>query len=225
VGLVFIGAVFARVPHINGWGLWEVVLIYACMTIGQGCSELFAEGTWHLSSLVNRGEFDRMLVRPLPVVLQVCSYRVGMNAFGTLSVGGVLLVTALAKLEVAWTPARVVLAALVFLSALVIKVCLTITSNASAFWLGGTVSTFAGAVDQLGDLTRYPMTIYGAGLRLVLSTAVPFAFVGFFPASFVLGHGPNAWLGLLTPIVAAWCVLATVMIFRRGMRRYEGSGN
>lgn len=225
VGLVFIGAVFAKVPHINGWGLWEVVLMYSMMTIGQGCSELFAEGSWDLPMLVNRGELDRMLVRPYPVILQVCSFRLGMNAFGTLAVGIALLVTALARLHVHWTPARAAIALLVFASALVVKVSLTVIANASAFWLRGTISTFAAGADQLGDLTRYPLTIYGVGLRAFLSTAVPFAFVGFFPAAWVLGHGQSAWAGLLTPLAAAYCATVAVLAFRSGLRRYDSSGN
>lgn len=224
-GLLLIATIFARVPRIHGWGVWEVVLIFGMMVLAQGASELLAEGTWGLAGLINRGELDRMLLRPYPCLLQVCSSRVGMNAFGNLTVGGGLLGTALAHLDVAWTPGRVALAAVLLPSALLIKVSLTVVANSTSFWLRGAINTFAAGLDQLGELTKYPLSIYSVGLQAVLATALPFAFIGFFPVSAFLGHGRLAWVGLLTPVVAAWCVLLAVAVFRRGLRRYDSAGN
>jgi ABC-2 type transport system permease protein len=31
-------------------------------------------------------------------------------------------------------------------------------------------------------------------------------------------------VGLLTPVVAAWCLLLGALVFRRGMLRYESTG-
>jgi len=54
---------------------------------------------------------------------------------------------------------------------------------------------------------------------------VPFAFVSFFPVAVLLGRGGSARLGLLTPAVAVYWVLAARWAFNRGLRRYEGAGN
>ncbi|WP_233605962.1 ABC-2 family transporter protein [Micromonospora sp. Llam0] len=78
------------------------------------------------------------------------------------------------------------------------------------------------------------MSVYTFGVRLVLVVGLPFAFVGFFPASAVLGAGGDdavragvgpTWLGWLTPLVAAYCVAVAALIFRAGLRRYESAGN
>jgi ABC-2 type transport system permease protein len=159
------------------------------------------------------------------VVLQICSSRFGMNSLGNLAVGGVLAGSALAHLPVRWTPAHALLAPLVFACAMLVKVALLVAANATSFWSTSPYNTFAIGMDHLGNLTRYPLSIYWSGLRAVLSTAVPFAFVGFFPASFILGHGGLAWLGLLTPVAAAYCVLLTLLVFRLGLRRYESTGH
>jgi ABC-2 type transport system permease protein len=224
-GVVLIATIFGRVPHINGWNVWEVVLVSGIMAFSFGVTALLAEGTWNLAWLVNQGELDRMLVRPYPVILQVCSVRVGMNAFGDLVIGSGLLIAALTHLHIAWTPQRVLLALLLFASGVTVKVALVIAANATSFWLPGPVNTFAASMDQVADLARYPITIYWVGLRAALCTVVPFAFVGFFPASYLLGHRDFGWVGLLTPLVAIYCVVLAIGVFRRGLRRYEGAGH
>ena len=225
VGLVFVATVFRRVPQVNGWSMWEVLFVFAMLILAQGTGELLAEGCWAIAGLVSTGELDRMLVRPYPVVLQICSSRFGMNALGNRAVGGSLGGVALAHLPVRWTPAHVVLSLLVFASAMLVKVALVVAANATSFWSASPNNTFAIGMDHLGNLTRYPLSIYWSGLRALLSTAVPFAFVGFFPASFVLGHGGLAWLGLLTPVAAGYSVALTLLVFRLGLRRYESTGH
>ena len=69
VGVVFLWAIFRSVPTINGWQLWDVVLIYGLVTVAEAASQLFAQGTWNLAWIVNSGELDPVLLRPLSPVL------------------------------------------------------------------------------------------------------------------------------------------------------------
>jgi len=225
VGLVFLGAVFARVPHLNGWDFADVVLIFALVVIAEGIGSLFFEGTWRLAWRVNQGELDYLLVRPYPVVLQVMSADVGLNGLGNLISGGILLGWSLNRVDVNWSAATVAAAAVLFGSAILIKLAINLATNASSFWLQGPFSIFALAMHQVGDLARYPLTVYTVGVRAALTLVVPFAFVSFFPASALLDRGEFSWVGWLTPLVAAYCLGMAALIFRRGLRRYEGAGN
>ncbi|MER7005963.1 ABC-2 family transporter protein [Dactylosporangium sp. NPDC000555] len=78
--------------------------------------------------------------------------------------------------------------------------------------------------NQAGDLARFPISVYPLALKAALGFALPFAFVSFFPVSFLLGHG-QAWVGLLTPLIGAYCLVVSGWIFSRGLRRYESAGN
>jgi ABC-2 type transport system permease protein len=60
---------------------------------------------------------------------------------------------------------------------------------------------------------------------IVLAIAIPFAFVSVFPISWLTSHGGAAWIGLLTPLVAAYCVTVALFVFRRGLLRYESAGS
>jgi ABC-2 type transport system permease protein len=40
-----------------------------------------------------------------------------------------------------------------------------------------------------------------------------------------MGGGTSAWVGLLTPLVAVYCLSFAWLVFSRGLRRYESAGN
>jgi len=224
VNLIFLSAIFAQVPAIHGWTFWAVVSMFALVAIAEGVGSFFFEGTWRLAWAINQGGLDYALVRPYPVVLQVTGAEIGVNGLTNMITGGVMLGVALAHLDVDWSPLRTGLAVLILLSAVAVKVAINLATNAVTFWLSNPTPLFAFAVHQVGDLARFPLSIYPLVLKATLGFVVPFAFISVFPMSFLLGTS-SAWLGLLTPLVAAYCVGMALLIFKRGLRRYESAGN
>jgi ABC-2 type transport system permease protein len=225
VNLVFLSALFAKVPTLNGWSFWAVVAMFALVAIAEGVGSFFFEGTWRLSFMINQGGLDYLLVRPYPVVLQVSGAEIGINGLTNIVVGSLMLATALSHEDVSWSVWRVAFALLLLLSAVAIKVAINLATNACSFWMSSPNPLLAMAIHQVGDLARFPLGIYPMALKAVLGFAIPFAFISVFPVAFLLDTGSSAWLGLLTPLVAAYCVAVALTIFRRGLRRYESAGN
>jgi len=225
VGVAFLTAIFTKIPDLKGWTFWDILLIYAMVSITEGVTSLFFEGMWHLARSINQGELDYVLMRPYPVVGQVMGSQVGFHGLGTLVTGGILLGMGLAHTTIAWSPVTVALAVVLLVSGVVVRVAIALATNAVSFWIAGPFSVFAYAMHQVGDLARYPITIYAMGVRLAIGLAIPFAFGSFFPMAFLLDHGNAAWVGLLTPLVAGYCVVVAWWAFRRGLRRYESAGN
>lgn len=110
-------------------------------------------------------------------------------------------------------------------SGVVIRMAIPVASNAAGFWLRAPYPMFAEAIYQVGELTRYPLTIYGVAVKVLVAVLVPFAFASFFPAAWVLDKGGYAWMGLLTPLVAVISAVAAYRIFQLGLRRYESTGH
>ncbi|WP_433294685.1 ABC transporter permease [Actinoplanes sp. CA-030573] len=225
VNIVFLAALFAKVPEINGWTFWSVVMMFGAVALAEGVGSLFFDGMWSLAWQINRGDLDYFLVRPYPVALQSSSTNVGINGLSNILVGGLMIGAGLAHSDVVWSPWRVTAGVLLLISAVVIKVSINLATNAASFWLASPSPLFAFALHQVGDLARFPLSIYPFALKAVLGFALPFAFISFFPIAYVLDSGGSKWLGLLTPLVAAYCAGAAALIFRRGLRRYESAGN
>lgn len=224
VGLVFLSALFSRIPQLSGWTFHQVALMYAMVTVTEGVGSLFFEGMWRLAGSITTGELDYALVRPYPVALQVMGSAVGFNGLGNLLLGGLMIAVALPKADLPWSPGFALILLILFLSAIVIKLSISMATNAMSFWLAGPNPVFAYAVHQLGELARFPIGIYSAGVRLVLTVLLPLAFTSYYPVSFAAGSADRR-LGLLTPVVAAGCLLIGTGVFRRGLARYDSAGN
>lgn len=224
-GIVFIDAVFDRVPAINGWERAEVIVIFAMVVLAEGVVSLFGNGIWYLPWRANQGELDYTLTRPYPPLLQVMSYSVGLNGIGNLVVGTILMVWGLRRVDVDWTVGRIALAIIFFVCAVAIKQAITIISNATSLWFGAGSNSLAYGLHQVGDLARYPITVYSTVLKVVLTVFVPFAFISFFPAAAILDRGESAKIGMWTPAVAIAVSLAARSFFYRGIRRYESAGS
>ena len=224
-GLAFIWAIFQRIPDVNGWTFWQVVMMSALIYVTEGVGSLFFEGTWRLSYLVYSGQFDQVLVRPISPIVQVLAGAVGFNGLGNIVTGFVLIGIAMANVPVQWTPGRVLMLVILVVSAATIRVAINLASAASTFWIRSPWSMVPMFVHQLGDFAKYPITIYSFAVQALIVVAVPFAFVSFFPTAFVFGVEAWSLPGLLTPLVAIYAVVMAVWIFRVGLNRYESSGH
>jgi ABC-2 type transport system permease protein len=224
-GFLFIWTIFQRIPTINGWTMWQVVMMYALIFVTEGVGSLFFEGTWRLSNLVYTGQFDQMLVRPLSPIVQVLANAVGFNGLGNIVTGLVLIVIGILNTPVQWTPGRLLMLVILVASAATIRVAINLGSAASAFWIKAPWSMVPMFVHQLGEFAKYPITIYSVAVQALIVIAVPFAFVSFFPTAFIFGVEAWSIQGLLTPLVAIYSVVMAVWLFRVGLRRYESTGH
>jgi ABC-2 type transport system permease protein len=224
-GFLFIWTVFARIPNINGWTFWQVVMMYSLIFITEGVGSLFFEGTWRLSRLVYNGNFDQILLRPVSPIVQVLAGAVGFNGLGNIITGGMLLAVSLGNVGVAWTPGRALMLMILVASAATIRVAINLGTSATAFWIRAPWSMVPFFVHQLGEFAKYPITIYSLGVQAVVVLVIPFAFVSFFPTAYLFNIEAWSAIGLLTPLVAVYCLLVAIWVFRRGLRRYESTGH
>jgi ABC-2 type transport system permease protein len=224
-GLIFLWLIYARIPTIQGWSFGEVLFIYGMTFFTEGITSLIVEGFWMLGRMVHRGELDRYLVRPVPLPVQILGSAVGLHGIGPTVIGAALIGQALAHAPVLWTPARVAAALVLLISAIVIRCAIVIVPNAIVFWAPGVNSRVAVSVAEFGDFAKYPISIYGLGLQALVTLVVPFAFISFFPATYLFDKPDGARWGLLVPVVAVYSLIVTLAVWRRGLRRYESTGH
>ncbi len=224
LNLIFLSAVFGHVPAINGWSYAECVLISGLYAVIAGLSPLFLEGMWGLSWRVNQGQLDYPLVRPASVPAQVMGSQIGLHGLGDLLAGGAMIGWALTRLDIAWSAGTVVIGLILLVSAAVVHLSLITMFTLVTFWLPGPHPFVAITMHNIEDMVRYPLTIYGQTVRAVFTVLVPFAFVTYFPVAWLLGK-EFAFMGLLTPLVALYCLWLARTMFRRGLLRYDSSGH
>lgn len=224
LNLIFLTAIFGRVQALNGWSYAECVLISGIFGFIGGMGPLFFEGAWRTAWKVNSGGLDYPLVRPAPVPAQVISGAIGLHGAGDLLASGAIVGWALSRLDIAWSPWTVLMSLVILASSISLLGAIIVTANAASFWIPGPHPFFAVTLLNTGDMSRYPLSVFGMAVQAGLTLVVPFAFIGFFPAAWLLDK-QHGWIGLLTPVVAVAWILIARAIFRRGLLRYESAGH
>ena len=224
LGFIFLWVLYENIHEINGWQLWEIVLLYAMIYFTEGVGSAFFDGIWVIGMYVNRGEFDRMLLRPIPPLTQVLGSGVGMNGFGNLIMGSILIIQSLRRLHIQWNLIKAGFTLLLLISAVVIRASINIVANSASFWIKANNNSLAYMTHSVGDLAKYPLSVFPAAVKAVICVAVPYAFVSYFPVSYLLGK--DGWiLGMCTPLAAVLCMVIAACVFYRGLGLYESVGN
>jgi ABC-2 type transport system permease protein len=217
------------VPDLGGWTAREVAFLYGLATVPFALSDVVVSPVERLSHHVREGTFDRLLLRPVPSLVQICANEFELRRAGKLLPNLAVLVWAVGSVDVAWSAATMARLALALAGGTVIYSALWVLSAASSFWL-------VAAQEATNSLTyggefanEYPLHLYRGWIRAVLGWGVPLAFVAYVPAVRILG-APNPlglpdWLYLLTvPVAAALCGVA-MLVWRLGVRHYQGTGS
>jgi ABC-2 type transport system permease protein len=224
-GFVFIWAIFQRIPQIEGWGLWEVALLYALVVIPRGLTELLCDGQWRLRLLVNRGEFDRLLVRPVSPLVQLLTQFYSIHGAGSVALGAIILGQSAAALGLKWGFAEWTLLVVTLANAVVLMGSINLMTNCIAFWEPSSSSSFPFMFQQLVDFSKFPLTLYSQFIQFVLTWIVPFAFVSYYPGMYLLGKPGSQWMAFATPLSGIGVALLAYGVWSWGLQRYQGTGS
>lgn len=225
-GMVVVWALFQQVATIAGWRLWEIAFLYGLTLLPRGLGDLLGEGVWGLRFLINQGEFDRMLLRPLSPLFQVTTHSlVSMYGLGNTLVGGALLWRAAGELHLMGDVGTLFLLLITLASATIMFILLGFLTNVDVFWSASPQSAVPSLVHELLEFTKFPLPIYHRSLQFLLTWLFPFALVSYYPSLVLLGKGEAQWwLAGSAPLAALGMGLITGWVWQRGLIRYQGVG-
>jgi len=225
-GFVFVWVVFAQIPSVAGWSFGEVGLLFALALIPRSLVTVLCDGPWLLGQLVNRGELDVLLVRPISPAVQVMTQLASVSGFGSLLLGGAILHWSIRMLGLDWSVWQWGFVALTIGSSTVLIGAIIFATNCTVFWNDSPNTSFAFLVQQTLEFVKFPLTLYGQVAQFVLTWVVPFAFVSYFPSLVLLERRDGSWwLGYGTPVAASVVVLGAALIWWRALRRYQSVGH
>jgi ABC-2 type transport system permease protein len=224
--LIFIWTLFRLIPEIEGWSVWEMALLYALYVIPLGLVELFYDGQWRLPQLVNLGEFDRILLRPISPALQVVTQIASVHGLGSVLVGSIVLIRALMNLQVSFAAWQYVFLLVTLINSTLLIGSLNFITNCIVFWEPAQSAPFPVFVQNMTELAKYPNNLYTGWVRILTTWILPLSFVSYFPAVLLLGKPEiSSWLSYLTPLTGPLMLAITFLVWRRALARYQGTGS
>ena len=220
----------SRFPSMNGWHWQEVFFLYALYMVAHTGNNLLFFTVGNVPDHVRDGDFDRFLVRPLDPLFQVIS-QPGQIWPDELIIALIFFAFAQGAVHLQWTVASATLLLLAFAGGSLIDFAVQLAVATLSFWVIR-LDTLRWVVMSLeSDFTRYPLSIYNRGVRIMLSYVFPFAFMNYFPATTLLhktaeaGSIINPALGWLTPVVGVVWFSGAYLFWRAGLNHYKGTGS
>ncbi|WP_194293913.1 ABC transporter permease [Streptomyces sp. RB17] len=226
---VAIMLMFSRVDALGGWSLPEVAFLYGLSGTAFGLADLVIGSMERLGRRVRDGTLDTLLVRPAPVLAQVAADQFALRRLGRVVQGLLVLTWAVARLDVDWTPLKLLLMPVALVSGCGIF-CAVFVAGAAFQFLASDASEVQNAFTYGGGtLLQYPPTVFAKELVRGVTFVLPLAFVNWLPATYVLGRsyplGLPGWLAFAPPLVAVGCCAVAGLAWRAGLRSYRSTGS
>jgi ABC-2 type transport system permease protein len=221
---------FSRFPTMLGWSVGEIALLYSFTSLSFGLAEMIGAGIDQFDQTIRRGEFDRVLLRPVSAFVQVVGSDFRLRRLGRLTQGIIGFAVALRLLPALhWTPARLAMLTIGIASGAAIFVAVLLLGATLCFWTIETteltnIFTYGGR-----EALSWPLPIYHELLQRCFLFVVPLAFGAYVPVCFLLGRPPP--LGLPTaaafaaPLAALTFTLVAGAIWRFGVHHYQSTGS
>lgn len=218
-----------RFRQIGGWNLAEVAFLYGTSTVSFTLAEILSGAFSGFDRWVVKGEFDRLLVRPLSLEFQMMTGAFELRHLGRLTQGALALAYALVLLHPVWGIRECLFFGVMLAGGFMVFLAIFIAGATAAFWTPQTgeltnMFSFGGQF-----MTSYPMHIYQSWMRSLFTFVIPMAFVNYYPALYLLGKpdplGLPPWTPFLAPFFAAAVLAGAAAFWRVGVRRYQSTGS
>lgn len=220
---------FERFGNIKGFTFEEAALFYGIVHIAFAITEGWTKGFDIFPSLVRKGDFDRILLRPRTTILQVLGHDIQMMRIGRFTQGLVVLIWSMYKLNIKWTFGKILLLIGSIIGGNFLFSGLIVLQATLSFWSVQSLEIVNSFTYGGVQAVQYPMSIYKPWFRKILIYIIPLATVNYFPAMSILGKNDllnyPSWLGWISPFIGFMFFIISLFIWRIGIKYYTSTGS
>jgi ABC-2 type transport system permease protein len=222
--------IMQRFGQVGGWSLGEVAFLYGMVETAFGVMDLLFSGfdPSTFGQRVRRGTFDRLLLRPVGITVQVLGSEFYLRRLGRIAQGAAVLGLALHLAHVRWTPFKLFYLPVVLASQVLFFGALFVIGATITFWTVQSIEainifTYGGT-----EMMAYPMHIYRRWMRRFFTFVVPAIWVNYYPALYFLDkpdplHLPP-FIPFLPPLAGVAMMAAALAFWHFGLRHYQSTG-
>lgn len=217
-------ALFQKFDNVKGFTLYEVLLIFSIIQFGYAVNEVFARGVDNFDDLILSGEYDRMLIRPRKILLQILGYDINYPKMLKIVQSLIILVIAIININVTWDIYKI--ATLIFMLIASILIFFGIFMFAASYCF----ITIQGLeirhvfTDGGKKVAQYPIGIFKKGLAWFFTFIIPYGLINYYPLLFILNKTDNK-LYMLSPLLVLIFVTLSLLTFKFFSKKYISVGS
>lgn len=223
-GVILITLVFNQITQLNGYTFEQMIFFYGFFQLPRGIDHLFTDNIWLIPSKIRKAEMDRYLLRPISPLFQIVAERFQHEAFGEIITGIILISITFPSLGIDLSPLTLALLVILILLGAGIYTSIKLLTASTAFWTMNSLQLMV-TVYNISDFAKYPISIFPSFIQILITYVVPFAFVSYFPASYLLNQVDASTV--LIGSVSAFSLVAVLALslWNYGIKNYQSSGH
>lgn len=223
--LISLRFLFDKIPNFQGWGFSDLILLL-------GFGQIYVYGSYmiydaNLSNLPKKlisGEFDRMLTKPINIKF--------LSSFGSIVIAQIIpTITTVTPLILYGLAGRenltvylLAVALLLVIGGLIAFYFLTLSLIGLSFFIDNAQSVKDFLVQRTTDLSRIPISYFPKSVQMILTYAIPLAFVAYFPV-LIIKDGEVLWSSFLSVFCLSLVFyLIQKIVWSKGLKNYSGVG-
>lgn len=229
-GIIVIWFTLLKFDSLNGWDIYEMLFLFSLLFLTYGIMIIFFTGLRDFGSTVRSGNFDRFILRPRGLLFQMIF--VNSDWFAALGHGGlgiVLFLISAGKVGIQWSLSSVIYYIFTVAGGVLIQGAVFLTLAALNIYLLNTNSLKDLVYWNARKFAGYPISIFHKAIQIFMIYVMPFAFVNYFPAQYLLRKDdmsayPEIFM-YITPVIGIVMYLLAYLFWRFSIRFYKSSGN
>jgi ABC-2 type transport system permease protein len=219
--------VFSNTTSLGGFSREETLFLYGTANLAFCLCDMFVSNIDRISQHIKAGTFDTMLIRPVSPWIQAAADRFMPTRIGRVAQAAIVLGYAISALDL--DLGRLWMLPVMIATGVVIFASLWTLAGSLQFVLTDAPEVTNAFTYGSGQLTQYPLSVYGRGLVRGVTYVLPLAFVNWQPALYVLDRddplGTPGFMRFLGPVAALVLALLAGLAWRQGLRHYRSTGS
>lgn len=222
IGPVVQYLIFTQTKGYPGWTIKQLILFQGVMLFWMGLRDTaFGDLKQNITEMVQKGDFDRLLLKPYPPIGVILTSGFNFRNFGTLVAGVIVAVLAAGSLRLTLGWVQIGLVILTVLFGLLLNMALDIMFCSVIVLVIHTIR-LGEFFDNFLNFARYPVEIFSKVVRIAFLTFMPFAIWIYFPTQVLLNRiDRKIIITFGVCLVLFWLSLA---IWKRCLKKYTSAG-
>ena len=217
-------ALFAKFKNLQGYTIYEVLLTFSIINFGFSFCETFARGIDQFDNLIINGSFDRLLLRPQNILLQVFSSEMQYSKLSRLVQSVIIMIIALVKLNIKWNILKVITLILMLISSIVIFIGIFLIAASYCFITTQGLEVRNVITDGGKNAAQYPISIYNKPFRFIFTYLFPYSLINYYPLLYLIDK-VNKPIYPFLPLLVIIYLIPCVLIFNKGSKKYLSTGS
>ncbi|PIR43120.1 hypothetical protein COV24_04365 [candidate division WWE3 bacterium CG10_big_fil_rev_8_21_14_0_10_32_10] len=222
LALFFLNILFKNINSLGGWTYYQIMILFSITQFLYYIFWSFTGGAaGFLTNLINRGELDKFLIKPINTVFSICTNQFALfTTLPSFLFAFVIFYTGVKNVSIEGSY-------ILFIISLIISSVILylnyFTISIITFWWEDTGQMHS-VFNNLLDLQNYPLEIYPKLIKPLFVTLIPIAIIAYAPFYFLLrGFSLELFAYQITALTTF--LIIAILLWKNGLKNYSSASS